>query len=151
MSEVREKMPKYKGTEVEVRFATTQAGLTSATAVGSIASVTWKVDQGITLRESGLGSRATVAKEGLVKVTGTIVRDYDETVVDGTSDFATEANAFETAALTRHWLEVKNKTTGTKYQFGNVIGTCEPMTAPSVDGIVTQRFDFSAESVTKTT
>jgi hypothetical protein len=48
-------------------------------------------------------------------------------------------------------MELKNKTTGTKYQFSNVIGTCEPATAPSVDGIATQRFDFSAESVTKTT
>jgi hypothetical protein len=144
-------LAKYRGTEVEVRFATTQAGLTSATAVGNVQSVTWKVDQGVTLQPSGLGSRATVAKEGLQKITGTIIKDYDETVVDGTSDFAAEANAFETAALTKHWLEVKNKTTGTKYQFGNVIGTCEPMTSPSVDGIATQRFDFSAESVAKTT
>jgi hypothetical protein len=114
-------------------------------------SITWKVDQGITLRESGLGSRATIAKEGLLKFTGTVVRDYDETVVDGTSDFATECNAFETAALTRHWMELKNKTTGAKYQFGNVVGNCEPATEPSVDGIASQRFDFFAESVTKTT
>jgi len=144
---------KYRGTEVEVRFATTQAALTSATAVGNVQSVTWKVDQGVTLQASGLGSRATVAKEGLTKITGTIIKDYDETTVDsGTSNtFAAEANAFETAALTRHYLEVKNKTTGLKFQFVNVIGTTEPMTSPSVDGIVTQRFDFSAESVSTTT
>jgi hypothetical protein len=142
---------KYRGTEVEIRFATTQAGLTSATAVGNIQSVTWKVDQGVTLQPSGLGTRATIAKEGLTKITGTIVKDYSEDAVDGTNTFAAEANAFETAALTKHWLEIKNKTTGLKHQLGNVIGTCEPMTAPSVDGIVTQRFDFSAESVTTTT
>jgi hypothetical protein len=142
---------KYRGTEVEIRFATTQAALTSATAAGEIQSVTWKVDQGVTLQPSGLGSRATVAKEGLTKITGTIIKDYGEDTVDGTSDFATEANAFETAALTAHWIEIKNKTTGTKYQLGNVKGNCEPMTSPSVDGIATQRFDFSAETVTKTT
>lgn len=136
---------------MEIRFATTQALLTSATAVPSVASITWKPDQGITLEKVGLGSRATVPKEGLLKISGTLIKDYDESVVDGTNDFATEANAFEAAALTRHWMEVKQKTTGTKYQFGNVIGTCEPMTAPSVDGIVTQRFDFSAGSLTKTT
>jgi hypothetical protein len=144
-------MTKYRGTEVEVRFATTQALLTSATAVGNIQSVTWKVDQGVTLQPSGLGTRATVAKEGLTKITGTVVKDYDEATVDGSNTFAAEANAFETAALTKHWLEIKNKTTGTKYQLGNVIGTCEPMTEPSVDGIITQRFDFSAESVTTST
>jgi hypothetical protein len=142
---------KYRGTEVEIRFATTQALLTSATAIGSVASVTWKPDQGIVLVADGLGSRATGPKEGLLKISGTLIKDYDETVVDGTSDFATEANAFEATALTRHWMEVRNKTTGAKYQFGNMIGTCEPMTAPSVDGIVTQRFDFSAGSLTKTT
>jgi hypothetical protein len=144
---------KFRGTEVEVRFATTQALLTSATAVSNIQSVTWKVDQGVTLQASGLGSRATVAKEGLTKITGTIIKDYDESTVDsGTGyTFAQEANAFETTALTRHWLEVKNKTTGLKFQMQNVIGTCEPMTAPSVDGIATQRFDFSAEAVSTTT
>jgi hypothetical protein len=142
---------KYRGTEVEIRFATTQALLTSATAISNVQSITWKVDQGITLQASGLGTRATVAKEGLQKITGTLIRDYDESVVDGTNTFAQEANAFETTALTRHWLEVKNKTTGAKYQLGNVIGTTEPMTEPSVDGIVTQRFDFSAESLTQTT
>jgi len=142
---------KYRGTEVEIRFATTQAALTAATAVGNIQSVTWKVDQGVTLQASGLGSRATVAKEGLTKITGTIIKDYDEATVDGTNTFAQEANAFETMALTRHWLEIKNKTTGLKHQLGNVIGTCEPMTSPSVDGIATQRFDFSAETVTTTT
>jgi hypothetical protein len=142
---------KYRGTEAELRFATTQALLTSATAFGGAMSITWKVDQGIVLVPSGLGTRATIAKEGIQKISGTLVRDYDESIVDGTSDFATEANAFETAALTRHWMELKNKTTGTKYQFGNVIGSCEPMVAPSVDGIMTQRFDFSAESVVKTT
>jgi hypothetical protein len=144
---------KYRGTEVEVRFATTQALLTSATAVANVQSITWKVDQGITLQPSGLGSRATVAKEGLTKITGTLIKDYDESIVDaGTGyTFAQEANAFETMALTRHWLEIKNKTTGLKHQLQNVIGTCEPLTAPSVDGIATQRFDFSAETVTTTT
>jgi hypothetical protein len=138
---------------VEIRFATTQALLTSATAVPSVASISWKVDQGITLQASGLGSRATVAKEGLTKITGTLIKDYSEDVVDsGTGyTFAQEANAFETMALTRHWLEIKNKTTGLKFQLQNVIGTTEPMTAPSVDGILTQRFDFSAEVVTTTT
>jgi hypothetical protein len=136
---------------VEIRFATTQALLTSATAVPSVASISWKVDQGITLQASGLGSRATVAKEGLTKITGTLIKDYTEDVVDGTNTFAQEANAFETMALTRHWLEIKNKTTGLKFQLQNVIGTTEPMTAPSVDGILTQRFDFSAEAVSTTT
>jgi hypothetical protein len=142
---------KYRGTEVEIRFATSQSALTSATAVGNIQSVTWKIDQGVTLQPSGLGTRATVAKEGLTKITGTIVKDYDETAVDGTNTFAQEANAFETTALTRHYLEIRNKTTGLKFQLVNVIGTCEPITAPSVDGIATQRFDFSAESVSTTT
>jgi hypothetical protein len=141
---------KYRGSEIEVRMATTQAALTSATAIPNVQTASWKLDQGIVDVPDGLGSRKTDPKEGLTKVTGSIVRDYDEEPVDGTNDFATEANAFEAEALTRHWLEIKVKTTGKKYQFSNVIGSPD-MSAPSVDGLVTQRFDWHADALTTTT
>ena len=142
-------MTKYKGIEVEVRFATTQAGLSSASAIPSVASCTWKVDQGITQVAAGLGSRASVGKEGMIKISGDVTRDYDETVVDGTNTFAQESNTFETTALTHHWLEYKVTTTGAKYQFGNVIGTYDG-SVPSVDGVVTEKFTWTADSITKT-
>ena len=143
-------MTKYRGTDVEVRMATSLSGLTTATAIPNISTVTWKVSQGITQEPSGFGSRATVTKEGVVKITGTIKRDYDETKIDGTNTFQQEGNAFETTSLTRHVLEVKNVSTGDKYQFTNVVGDYD-QNAPSVDGIMVDTFTWSADTVAKTT
>jgi hypothetical protein len=139
---------KYKGTDVTVTMATTTALLTSNSAIGNIQSLTWKEDQGITQEPSGFGGRGTVGKEGIIKITGTIKRDYDETVVDSSTNysFAQEANAFETAALTRHYIRVLINSSGIKYTFYNVIGTYTP-NAGSVDGIVSEQFDFYADAI----
>jgi len=139
---------KYKGTDVTVVMATTTALLTTNSAIGNIQSITWKNDQGITQEPSGFGTRAVVNKEGIIKITGTLKRDYDETVVDASTNyaFAQEANAFETAALTRHYLRVIINSSGIKYTFYNTIGTYTP-NAGSVDGIVQEQFDFYADAI----
>ena len=142
-------MTKYRGSDVEVRMATSLSLLTTATAIPNISTVTWKVSQGITQEPSGFGSRATVTKEGIIKITGTIKRDYDETAIDGTNIFSQEGNAFETSALTRHCLEIKNVSTGAKYQFTNVVGDYD-QNAPSVDGIMVDTFTWSADTISKT-
>ena len=141
-------MVKYKGTDVTVVMATTTALLTTNSAIGNIQSITWKNDQGITQEPSGFGTRAVVNKEGIIKITGTLKRDYDETVVDASTNyaFAQEANAFETAALTRHYLRVIINSSGIKYTFYNTIGTYTP-NAGSVDGIVQEQFDFYADAI----
>jgi hypothetical protein len=131
-------------------MATTLAALTTATAIPGIASVTWKVSQGITQEPSGFGTRASVTKEGVIKITGTIKRDYDETQIDGTNTFQQEGNAFETAALTRHVLEYKNRLTGDKYQFTNVVGDYDQGGA-SVDAFMIDTFTWSADTIAKTT
>ncbi len=143
-------MPKYRGTEVEIRMATTIGALATASAIPNIQAVAWKVDQGITQQPSGYGSRATVGKEGIQKINGTVTSDYDETAVDGQNILLQEENALETAALTRHVMEVKVVPTGTKYQFTNVIGTYD-YNGPSVDGIQQSKFAWVADTVAKTT
>lgn len=145
---MNEILVKYKGTDVTVTMATTTALLTTNSAIGNIQSVTWKIDQGLTQEPSGFGTRATISKEGIIKITGTVKRDYDETVVDSSLSyaFAQEANAFETTALTRKYLRVVINATGIKYTFGNVVGTYTP-NAGSVDGIVQEQYDFMADAI----
>ena len=139
---------KYKGTDVSVYMATTAAALSTNSAVGNIQSISWALDQGITQEPSGLGSRAVVNKEGVIKISGNIKRDYDETVIDTASGntFAEEAGAFETTALTRNFMRVIINASGLKYTFVNVIGKWTP-NVPSVDGIVQETYDFYADGV----
>jgi hypothetical protein len=128
-------------------MATTAAALTTNSAIGNIQSVTWKVDQGITTEPSGFGVRGTINKEGIIKITGTIKRDYDESVVDTGSGFTfpQEVGSFMTAALTALYLRVIIVATGLKYTFYPVKGTYTP-NAGSVDGIVQDQFDFFADN-----
>ena len=148
---MNENLVKYKGTDVTVTMATTTALLTTNSAIGNIQSVTWKIDQGLTQEPSGFGTRGTISKEGIVKITGTIKRDYDEAVIDGSTGniFSQEGNTFETTTLTRHVLEIKNVSTGAKYQFTNVVGDYD-QNAPSVDGIMVDTFTWSADTISKT-
>jgi hypothetical protein len=139
---------KYKGTDVTVYMATTAAALTTNSAVGNIQSVTWKVDQGMTQEPSGFGSRGSIAKEGVIKITGTVKRDYDENTVDtGSSQtFAEETQAFQTTALTALYMRVIINATGLKYTFYPTKGTYTP-NIPSVDGIAQEQYDFMADNL----
>jgi hypothetical protein len=142
---------KYKGTDVTIYMATTAGALTTNSPVGNIQSITWKVDQGMTQEPSGFGSRGTVAKEGTIKITGTLKRDYDETVVDtgSSATFAEEAHEFQTLALTAIYLRVIINASGLKYTFYPTKGTYTP-NAGSVDGIVQEQYDFMADAVYST-
>lgn len=122
--------------------------MTTNAAVGNIQSVTWKVDQGITQEPSGFGSRQTIGKPGIVKITGTVKRDYDESVIDTSSGqtFMAETQAFQLAALSAIWLRVIINATGLKYTFYPTYGTYTP-NAGSVDGIVTEQYDFTADAM----
>jgi len=137
---------KYKGTDVTVVMATSAAALSTNSAVGNIQSVTWKVDQGITQEPAGFGSRQTIGKEGIIKITGTIKRDYDETTVDGSNIFGQEAQQFQSAALTAIYLRVIIVATGLKYTFYPVKGTYSNNEG-SVDGIVAEQYDFYADAL----
>jgi len=129
-------------------MATTSTALTTNSAVGNIQSVTWKVDQGITQEPSGFGSRQSIGKPGVIKITGTVKRDYDETVVDTSSGqtFMEDVQAFQLAALTALYMRIYINTSGLKYTFYPVYGTYTP-NGPSVDGIVTEQFDFTADAM----
>ena len=144
-------MPKYKGTDITVYMAQTAGALTTNSPIGNIQSLTWKVDEGLTQEPSGFGSRGSVAKEGVIKITGTLKRDYDETVVDaGTSNtFAEEVQAFATVALTALYMRVIINVSGLKYTFYPVKGTHTPNSG-SVDGIVTEQYDFMADNLYST-
>lgn len=148
-------MPKYRGIDLNVYLATSLAALTTAVPMINITSVSWKVNQGITQEPLGFGSRQSVTKEGVIKITGEIKRDYDETPMGGSgtdeaNTFAEEANAFEVTALTRYVLAVQNKLTGSVFIFTNVIGDYDPG-AGSVEGIVDETFTWSCDTIAYTT
>jgi hypothetical protein len=106
------------------------------------------VDQGITQEPSGFGSRQSIGKPGVQKITGTIKRDYDEAVVDTASGqtFMEDVQAFQMAAMTAMYLRVYINPTGLHYTFYPVYGTYTP-NGGSVDGIVTEQYDFTADAM----
>jgi hypothetical protein len=134
-----------------VYIATTATALTTNSPVSNIQSLSWKVDIGTTQEPSGFGSRLTIGKPGIIKITGTLKRDYDESVVDTGSGlpFSEEVEAFQITALTGIYLRVYINTAGLKYTFYPVYGTWTP-NGPSVDGIVTEQYDFTADQMFST-
>jgi hypothetical protein len=142
-------MPKFRGHEVEVRIATSEEGLATAPAIPYISSVEWEVDQGIESTPKGIGHRTQEVHEGLIEITGSIERDYDETAVAGSDTFAQAVGAYETGQLTPLYIEIKNKTTGSKDVIKRARGTYSR--SVDVDGYVTETWDFTAEEVARGT
>jgi len=138
-------MPKYKGHEVEVRIATTEAGLGSAPAIPYVSSVEWTPEQNVESTPKGLGSRLQEVKEGLIEYTGSLARDYDETAVSGTDIFAVAVGAYVTGAMTPLYMEIKLLTTGKKDILKKLKGVYTK--SVDVDGYVTESYDFSFEEV----
>lgn len=144
-------MPRYKGKEVEVRIATSEAGLDNAPAIPYVTSVRWDVDKGVASVPKGLGSNLSEVYDGVVKYTGRIVRDFDETAVvpsPGTDIFATLVGAWSTDTPTLY-IQVKNTATGRKDVLKKAKGKYS-QDIGDVDGFVTETYDFEFEEISTT-
>jgi len=141
-------MVKYRGQDVEVRIATSESGLDSASALTNVESVEWTPEQNVELAPVGIGSRLQETTEGLIEYTGSLSRWFDATAVAGASDFATAVGAYQQGALTPLYVEVKNKLTGEKVRFKKCKGTyTRPLDSP--EGYIMESWDFSFEDVSK--
>ena len=138
-------MVKYKGHEVEIRMATTESGLGNAPAIPSISSFEYDVEQNVEATPKGMGSRQQEVKEGLIEITGSLEKDYEESLVCGTDPFYKAAQPDATGALTPLYFEVKNITTGKKVILKKVKGKYN--CSEDVDGYVTETYDWSAEEI----
>jgi len=139
-------MVKTKGTEVDVKIATSEQGLANAPVIPYISSVAYDDEQTVELTPKGLGSRLQEAKEGLIAYTGSIERDYDVTAVSGTDTFAKTVGSGTTGALTPLYIEVHYKLTGEKVILKKVKGKYN-RGVPDVDGIVAETYDFVFEEI----
>lgn len=138
-------MPKYRGSEVEVRIATSEEGLGSAPAIPYVSSIEFSVEQNVESVPKGLGSRGKEVYEGLIAITGSIEREYDETAVSGSDTFDEVVGAFTTGSLTPLYIQIKNKATGRTVTIKKAKGQYSE--SVDVDGYVTQTYDFEAEEI----
>lgn len=138
-------MPKYRGSEVEVRIATSEEGLQTAPAIPYVTSVEFSVEQNVESTPKGLGYRTQEVREGLISITGSIEREYDETAVSGNDTFDKAVGAFESGSLTPLYIQIKNKTTNRTVTIKRARG--EYSESVDVDGYVTQTYDFEAEEI----
>jgi|YelNatPaOPRAMG01_1025707.scaffolds.fasta_scaffold96304_3 hypothetical protein len=138
-------MPKFHGSQVTVKMAASLEGLSTATAIPYVRSVEWTVDQGLAQSPKGLGSRQQEVYEGLIAVSGRLVREYDETAIDGTDLFSQLVEAEVTGSLTPLYIQVQIGATGKKYTIKKTKGNYNQTV--DVDGFVTETYDFQAEEV----
>lgn len=141
-------MPKYTADKFELRVATTENGLDTATALACWNSIKWKVAQGRKKAPVGIGSRLQEVYETLLDYSGSCDGWNDESAVAGSSDIATAFGAFQQGALTQLYFEVKNKTTSKKVRLKKVKGDFAPdIKAP--DGYSMWAYDFDFEDISE--
>jgi hypothetical protein len=141
-------MVKYTADKFELRVATTENGLDTAPVLSSWESIKWKINQGRKKVPVGINSRLQEVYETLLDYSGSCSGWNDETAVAGSADIATAFGAFQQAALTPLYFEVKNKSTGSKIRLKKVKGDFAP-DIKSPDGFSMWAFDFRFEDISK--
>jgi len=139
-------MVKYRGKDIEVRIATTEGGLATATALTNAESAEWNPEQNVDWPPVGLGSRLSEGSEGVIKYTGSLSRWHDKTAVAGSADFATAVGAYQQGSLTPLYVEIYNKVTGEKVVLKKCRGSySRPVDSP--EGYVMESWDFGFEDI----
>jgi hypothetical protein len=141
-------MTKYTADKFELRVATTENGLDTAPALANWESIEWSVGQGRQKAPVGIGSRLQEVYETLLDYSGSVSGWYDETAVGGSADVLTAFGAFQQAALTQLYIEIKNKTTSSKIRLKKVKGD-PSQTLSSPDGFSMWSVDFDFEDISK--
>jgi hypothetical protein len=142
-------MPKYTADKFELRVATTENGLDTAPALSNWNMIKWKVSQDLKKVPVGINSRLKEVYETLIDYSGSADGWNDETAVAGSADILTALGAFQQAALTPLYIEIKNKSTSSKIRLKKVKGDVAPSIG-SPDGFSMWAYDFHFEDISKT-
>jgi hypothetical protein len=141
-------MPKFTADEYELRAATTENGLDTAPALSHWQSIEYSVGQGRKKAPVGIGSRLQEVHETLIDYSGSVTGWSVEGTVAGSADELTAFGAFQQAALTALYLEIKNKTTSAKYRLKKCKGDVS-FTIDSPEGFAMWTWDFDFEDISK--
>jgi hypothetical protein len=141
-------MAKYTADEYELRVATSLVGLATAPVLSGWDKVEVKVKQGRKKRPVGIGSRLQEVHETLLDYSGSVSGDYQESTLAGSGDELTAFGMFQQGALTSLYIELKNRTTGSKIQLSACKGD-PAMSIASPEAFVTWAWDFDFESISK--
>jgi hypothetical protein len=141
-------MVRYKGKDIEVRIATSESGLDTAPVIPYVTSVRWSKDAGVASKPKGFGYNTMEVSDGLVRYSGRITREYDETAVESTNIFAQAVGAFSTTTPMLY-IQIKNKVTGRKDVLKKCMGKYS-QDQPDVDGFITETYDFEFEEAATT-
>ena len=141
-------MTKYTADEYELRVATTELGLDTASVLSGWDKVEVKVKQGRKKRPVGIGSRLQEIHETLLDYSGSASGDLQESALAGSGDELTALGMFQSGAVTALYIELKNKTTGSKIHLCKCKGD-PALSIGSPEAFVTWAWDFDFESINK--
>jgi len=141
-------MTKYTADEYEIRVATTEAGLASASALSGWDKVEVKVKQGRKKAPVGIGSRLQEVHETLIDYSGSISGWVQESGLAGSGDELTAFGMFQQGSLTPLYIELKNKTTSSKIHLCKCKGD-PAVSIGSPEAFVTWAWDFDFEDINK--
>jgi hypothetical protein len=141
-------MPKYTADKYDLRVATTEVGLDTATALACWKSIKLNVKQGRKKVPVGIGSRLQEIHETLLDYSGSCSGWNDETAVAGSADILTAFGAFQQGSLTPLYIEIKNKVTGSKIHLKKVKGD-PASTMDSPEAFNEWAWDFDFEDISK--
>jgi hypothetical protein len=144
-------MTKISGRNCEVRIATTEGGLATASVLTNMESIEWDADPSIKAEPKGMGfGRATEVRDGLLYYKGTIKKWYDTNPVvasPGTTTFAEMVGETQTGAMTKLYIQANDLDTGEVHTLKKVLGKYHPV--KPVDAPQTETYDFLFEELTK--
>jgi hypothetical protein len=141
-------MTKYTADSFELRVATTEDGLATATALAQWKSIKWTTKQGRKKDPVGIGSRLQEVSVHLLDYSGSADGWYDETAVAGSADILTAFGAFQQGAVTPLYIEIKNKVTGSKIHLKKVTGD-PAQSIDSPEDLSVWAWDFDFEDISK--
>ena len=140
-------MTRYSGPQYEVRIATTESGLATASPIPYAPVVEWRNNRAIRNYWKGLGYWTSEPHAGPMDLTGQIRREYDETkVFGGTSTLSAGIGVFTVGDLPEFYVQVKNTVTGTITTLKKCKGQ---YTRSHPEGFCQETIDFWFEEVTE--
>lgn len=142
-------MTKYTADKFELRVATSESGLASASALSGWEKVDVKVKQGRKKAPVGIGSRMQEVYETLLDYSGSISGWYQESAIAGSGDELTAFGMFQQGALTPLYIELKNKSTSSKIHLLKCKGD-PALTISTPEAFSMWNWDFDFEDINKT-
>jgi hypothetical protein len=139
-------LTKYYADNYELRIATTEGGLATASPLSNWQSVDVKTGHSRKRYPVGIGSRMQVVHAGLLVYSGSVKGHYDDAAIAGSANVLALFQMFQQASLTPLFIKVSNKVTNSYIILKNVTGD-PAVSLASPEAVVAWTWDFDFEDI----